>query len=69
MSRLMLVTLIIIFFVDMCIGSYEWSETYASDAAASDYFGYAVGIWEDTVIVGAYGNDDQGGVSGAAYIF
>ena len=55
----MLVTLI-----DASVGSYEWSEIYASDAGSSDYFGYAVGIWEDTVIVGAYGNG-----AGSAYIF
>ena len=38
----------------------------ASDAAAGDYFGYAVSISGDRVVVGAYG-DDIG--SGSAYVF
>jgi len=36
---------------------------------AYDYFGYSVDIDEDLVIVGAYGDDDDGEESGAAYIF
>ncbi len=41
----------------------------ASDGAASDWFGYSVAISGDTAIVGAYGDDDNGDLSGAAYIF
>jgi hypothetical protein len=46
----------------------------ASDRAQTDYFGNAVGISGDgnTAIVGAYADDDDGGVinnSGSAYIF
>jgi cyclophilin family peptidyl-prolyl cis-trans isomerase len=41
----------------------------ASDAAASDYFGYSVAIGEGHALVGAYGNDDNGSSSGSAYIF
>ena len=41
----------------------------ASDAAASDRFGTNVSIHEDTVIVGAYTDDDKGTDSGSAYIF
>jgi len=42
----------------------------ASDKAANDYFGYAVSISGDTVVVGANGAD-PGGTSdaGAAYVF
>jgi cyclophilin family peptidyl-prolyl cis-trans isomerase len=41
----------------------------ASDANASDYFGYSVAIGEGYALVGAYGNDDSGSSSGSAYIF
>ncbi|SNR72142.1 hypothetical protein [Puniceibacterium sediminis] len=41
----------------------------ASDAAASDYFGRSVAISGTTAIVGAYGDDDNGGNSGSAYLF
>jgi hypothetical protein len=41
----------------------------ANDAAAYDYFGWSVSIDSDYAIAGAYGNDDAGESSGAAYIF
>jgi cyclophilin family peptidyl-prolyl cis-trans isomerase len=41
----------------------------ASDAAASDYFGYSVAIGGGHALVGAYQNDDNGSSSGSAYIF
>jgi hypothetical protein len=41
----------------------------ASDAAASDYFGWSVSISGDTVIVGAYKEDTGTTDAGAAYIF
>ena len=41
----------------------------ASDAAASDWFGFDVAISGDIAIVGAHGNDDTGDFSGSAYIF
>lgn len=41
----------------------------ASDGAAWDFFGWPVSISEDTAIVGAYGDDDNGVNSGSAYIF
>jgi len=52
----------------------SWSQAAkltASDAAAGDNFGCAVAIDGDgdTVIIGAYGNDDAGSDSGSAYIF
>ena len=40
-----------------------------SDGAASDYFGYSVAVSNDTVVVGAYQDDDAGTNSGAAYVF
>ncbi len=39
------------------------------DGVASDFFGYSVAISNDTVVVGAYQDDDLGTSSGAAYVF
>ena len=50
----------------------SWSQEQkltASDAAASDNFGFAVSLSGDVVAVGAYGNDDAGTSSGSAYVF
>ena len=41
----------------------------AFDGAAYDYFGSPVAIHGDTIVVGAYGDDDKGTVSGSAYVF
>ena len=41
----------------------------ASDAAAEDRFGCSVAIDGDTVVIGAYGDDDDGSGSGSAYVF
>jgi cyclophilin family peptidyl-prolyl cis-trans isomerase len=41
----------------------------ASDAADEDYFGFSVAIGAGHALVGAYGNDEYGSNSGAAYIF
>ncbi len=49
-----------------------WSEQdklTADDAAAADYFGWSVSISGDSVVVGAYSDDDLGIESGAAYVF
>jgi hypothetical protein len=49
-----------------------WSEQHklvASDAQASDLFGYNVSLDGDTVVVGAYGEDTFGINAGAAYVF
>ena len=42
---------------------------WPSDGAAEDYSGYSVSISGGYAIVGAYGDDDNGGDSGSAYIF
>jgi len=50
----------------------SWSQQQkltASDAAASDFFGFAVGISADTVVVGAPNDDDGGNDAGSAYVF
>ena len=41
----------------------------APDGAAQDYFGYAVDISENQVIIGGRGDDDSGNDSGSIYIF
>ena len=49
-----------------------WTEVQkltASDGAAEDSFGYIVSISGDSVVVGAYRDDDSGINSGSAYIF
>jgi len=47
----------------------EQQKIVASDAQATDYFGQAVAIDGDTVVVGAYLEDTGGAEAGAAYIF
>ena len=41
----------------------------AGDGAADDFFGRSVAISNDTIVVGAYGDDDNGLSSGSAYVF
>jgi hypothetical protein len=41
----------------------------AADGAAGDSFGFSVGASGTNVLVGAYGDDDRGANSGAAYVF
>ncbi len=41
----------------------------ASDATMNDLFGASVAIGDDTVVVGAFGDDDAGANAGAAYLF
>jgi hypothetical protein len=48
----------------------EQQRLQASDAAASDQFGHTVSLSGDTAIVGAYLDDNSGGIdAGAAYVF
>ena len=41
----------------------------APDGEAGDQFGYSVAISGNTAIVGAFGDDDNGSLSGSAYVF
>lgn len=53
-------------------GPDHWGEVtklLAHDGAVDDYFGNSVAIDGDLVVVGAYGEDDLGNNSGAAYVF
>ncbi len=47
----------------------EQQKIITDDGQDSDRFGFAVDIWDKTVIVGAYFDDDGGIDSGSAYIF
>jgi len=53
------------------IGSFWVQEALlrASDTEFGDMFGTAVAISDDTCVIGAHGNDDNGSLSGSAYIF
>ena len=41
----------------------------AFDGAANDYFGRSVFATDDKIIVGAYGDDDNGSSSGSVYVY
>lgn len=47
----------------------EQPKLTASDGAASDFFGRSVSIDGDYCVIGAFGDDDKGDMSGSAYIF
>ncbi len=47
----------------------EHAKITSSDGATEDWFGHSVSISGDYSVIGAYGNDDDGSNSGAAYIF
>jgi len=50
-------------------GWVEHQKLFARDIVANDYFAYAVDINDTFAIIGAYGDDDRGSMSGSAYIF
>ena len=50
----------------------RWNQTFkllASDGAGGDRFGTSVSVSGNVAIIGAYGDDDMGSVSGSAYVF
>ena len=47
----------------------EQQKIYASDGAASDWFGYTAAITDNYALVGAIYDDDNGSSSGSAYIY
>jgi hypothetical protein len=50
----------------------NWSQQVkltADDGAADDHFGFRVSISGDYALIGAYGDNDNGGNSGSAYVF
>ncbi len=53
-------------------GSNKWGlvkRRSTSDVASGQHFGHSVAISGDTIVVGAYGDDNNGNYSGAAYVF
>jgi hypothetical protein len=52
--------------------STNWTQQvklHASDGEDNDYFGGSVSLDDDTVLIGACGDDDNGRYSGSAYVF
>ena len=47
----------------------ETAKLTASDGAASDEFGISVAVDDDTAVIGANKDDDNGDASGSAYVF
>ena len=47
----------------------EAAKLLASDGAAFDQFGVSVSVSGTTAVIGAHGDDDNGGGSGSAYVF
>ena len=41
----------------------------APDASTWDVFGSSVALWDNTALIGSWGDDDHGGDSGSAYLF
>ena len=48
---------------------FQAAKLTASDGAAEDRFGFSVALSGDTLVVGAYGDDDNGDESGSVYAF
>ena len=51
------------------INGNQIAKIQASDAQATDYFGYSVAVSDTRIVVGAYLEDTGGSSAGAAYIF
>jgi hypothetical protein len=47
----------------------QQAKLLASDGATGDQFGYSVSISNNTALIGAWGDDDNGAESGSAYVF
>ncbi len=50
-------------------GANQAAKLAPDDGDSGDYFGYAVALSGDTLVVGAYYDDDAAGNAGAAYVF
>ena len=51
------------------LGTNEIAKLLASDGAAGDNFGLSVSVYNNTAVIGAYRDDDNGRESGSAYVF
>ena len=54
---------------DLASGWTQVAKLTAGDGAAGDYLRLSVSIDGDTVVIGAYMDDDKGYKSGSAYVF
>ena len=50
-------------------GDYTETKVTASDAVPGDSFGWSVATAGDRIVVGAYGDDDAGDLSGSGYVY
>jgi len=57
-----------VFTLDNNIWTHQ-AKLLAPDGVAGNYFGFSVGIFGDTVVVGSYGDDDNGAESGSLHLF
>ncbi|HPG38752.1 MAG TPA: PKD domain-containing protein [bacterium] len=61
--------LLMLIFSSLYAVDYTETRIWANDAAGSDYFGHAVAGDNYRVVVGAWGEDDQGNSTGAVYLY
>jgi len=61
------ILLVAVGFVNAADG--EQAKVVAGDGAESDLFGASVSISGDSAVIGAWGDDDAGFISGSAYVF
>jgi FG-GAP repeat len=47
----------------------EVAKLTANDAAENDRVGFGVALWQNTIVIGAYHDSDNGVASGSAYVF
>jgi hypothetical protein len=47
----------------------QQAKPMADDGVGGDHFGFGMAVSGDRLVIGAYGNDDNGGSSGSAYVF
>ena len=57
-----------VYLFDVTTGN-QLAKLSATDAAPFDYFGHSVAISGNTALIGAWGDDDGGILSGSAYLF
>ena len=63
---------VFLIFITLIVQNFLYSQEYKLiplDGESEDRFGVSVSTWEDYVVVGAPNDDDNGGNSGAVYLF
>jgi hypothetical protein len=68
-SQLVLVSAVVWTAGGGAVWAQDETQLRASDGAAADWFGYAVGLSGDVAVIGAESDDDKGTNSGSAYLF